>query len=177
LTALAIAAWLLDETPLAVRTFDEAVQSWYATGPLPDGLDGVIALAYFEYGRWDQARAVCADLVALPAAAGLGHAVACAHAIEAMIVASQGDAAPARALADEALRRQLEPKWCTAAAPCSPNPSTPNPPSWRPWPTPEPSPAFLRNSSRSSGSPPAGRCPPTGEPGCPARERTVRSAG
>jgi hypothetical protein len=104
LTALAIAAWVLDETPLAVRTFDEAVQSWHTAGPLPEGLGGVIALAYFEYGRWDQARAVCAALGALPAAAGLGHAVACAHAIEAMIVASQGDAAPARALADEALR-------------------------------------------------------------------------
>ncbi|MGN9787742.1 helix-turn-helix transcriptional regulator [Nonomuraea sp. ZG12] len=104
LTALAIAAWVLDETPLAVRTFDEAVQSWHTAGPLPEGLGGVIALAYFEYGRWDQARAVCAALGALPAAAGLGHAVACAHAIEAMVVASQGDAAPARALADEALR-------------------------------------------------------------------------
>ncbi|WP_327587557.1 AAA family ATPase [Nonomuraea sp. NBC_00507] len=104
LTALAVAAWVLDETPLAVRTFDEAVQSWRTTGPLPDGLGGGVALAYFEYGRWDQARAVCAELTALPAAARLDHAVACAHAIEAMIVASQGDAAGARALADEALR-------------------------------------------------------------------------
>lgn len=104
LTALAIAAWVLDETPLAVRTFDEAVQSWRTTGPLPDGLGGVVALAYFEYGRWGQARAVCAELSALPAAAALDHAVACAHAIEAMVVASQGDAAGARALADEALR-------------------------------------------------------------------------
>jgi ATP/maltotriose-dependent transcriptional regulator MalT len=104
LTALAIAAWVLDETPLAVRTFDEAVQSWHTAGPLPDGLGGVIALAYFEYGRWDQARTVCADLGALPTAPGLGHAVACAHAIEAMVVASQGDAAAARTLAEEALR-------------------------------------------------------------------------
>lgn len=104
LTALAIAAWVLDETPLAVRTFDEAVQSWHTAGPLPDGLGGVIALAYFEYGRWDQARTACADLGALPTAPGLGHAVACAHAIEAMVVASQGDAAAARALAEEALR-------------------------------------------------------------------------
>jgi DNA-binding CsgD family transcriptional regulator len=103
LTALAIAAWVLDETPLAVRTFDEAVESWRTAGPLPDGLGGVVALAYFEYGRWDRARAVCAGLRALPAAAALDHAVACAHAIEAMVVASQGDAAGARALADEAL--------------------------------------------------------------------------
>ncbi|MFB4270031.1 helix-turn-helix transcriptional regulator [Nonomuraea sp. GTA35] len=103
LTALAIAAWVLDETPLAVRTFDEAVETWRTAGPLPDGLGGVVALAYFEYGRWDRARAVCADLRALPAAAALDHAVACANAIEAMVVASQGDAAGARALADEAL--------------------------------------------------------------------------
>lgn len=83
LTALAIAAWVLDETPLAVRVFDEAVQSWRTAGPLPDGLGGVVALAYFEYGRWDRAREVCAELGALPAAAGLDHAVACARAIEA----------------------------------------------------------------------------------------------
>ncbi|WP_256862885.1 LuxR family transcriptional regulator [Microbispora sp. GKU 823] len=104
LTALAVAAWVLDETPLAIRTFDEAVESWRTDGPLPDGLGGVVALAYFEYGRWDRARAVCAGLGALPAAARLNHAVACAHAIEAMVVACQGDAAGARALADEALR-------------------------------------------------------------------------
>ncbi|GAB3143114.1 LuxR family transcriptional regulator [Microbispora hainanensis] len=104
LTALAVAAWVLDETPLAIRTFDEAVESWRTDGPLPDGLGGVVALAYFECGRWDRARAVCAGLGALPAAARLDHAVACAHAIEAMVVACQGDAAGARALADEALR-------------------------------------------------------------------------
>ncbi|GAA2872700.1 helix-turn-helix transcriptional regulator [Nonomuraea rubra] len=104
LTALAIAAWVLDETPLAVRTFDEAVQSWRSAGPLPDGLGGVVALACFEYGRWDRAREVCAELGALPAASRLHHAVACAHAIEALIVASQGDTAAARTLADGALR-------------------------------------------------------------------------
>ncbi|MGR6920431.1 AAA family ATPase [[Actinomadura] parvosata] len=104
LTALAVAAWVLDETPLAVRTFDAAVRSWRSSGPLPDGLGGVVALACFEYGRWDQARALCAELGALPAAARLHHAVACAHAIEAMVVAAQGDTVTARALADEALR-------------------------------------------------------------------------
>ncbi|MBF8187674.1 AAA family ATPase [Nonomuraea sp. K274] len=104
MTALAIAAWVLDETPLAVRTFDEAVRSWRTAGPFPDGLGGVVALAYFEYGHWGQAREVCAQLAALPVAASLDHAVACAHAIDAMVAASQGDAAGARALADEALR-------------------------------------------------------------------------
>ncbi|GAA2132937.1 ATP-binding protein [Actinomadura napierensis] len=104
LTALAIAAWVLDETPLAVRTFDESVQSWRAAGPLPHGLGGVVALAYFEHGRWGDARTACADLRALPTATRLDHAVACAHAVEAMVLAAQGDAAGARARADEALR-------------------------------------------------------------------------
>jgi DNA-binding CsgD family transcriptional regulator len=103
-TALAIAAWVLDETPLAVRTFDEAVHAWRAAGPLPDGLGGVVALAYFEHGRWDRARTVCAELAALPAASHLDHAVACARAIDAMVLAAQGDAAAARAHADQALR-------------------------------------------------------------------------
>ncbi|WP_235854663.1 AAA family ATPase [Nonomuraea aridisoli] len=104
LAALAMAAWILDETRLAVRAFDEAVQSWLARGPLPDGLGGVVALAYLEYGRWEQAREVCAGIGALAAAAGLDHAAACAHAIDAMVLAYQGDAAQARALAEEALR-------------------------------------------------------------------------
>lgn len=103
-TALAIAAWVLDETPLAVRTFDEAVQAWRAAGPLPEGLGGGIALAYFEHGRWARARAACAELGALPTAARLDHAVACARAIDAMILAAHGDAADARASAGEALR-------------------------------------------------------------------------
>ncbi|MET9243163.1 AAA family ATPase [Nonomuraea sp. NPDC003709] len=103
-TALAVAAWVLDELPLAVRTFEEAVQSWRAAGPLPDGLGGVVALAYFEYGHWEQARTVCAELAELSVAAGLAHAVACARAIDAMVQASHGNAAGARALAEEALR-------------------------------------------------------------------------
>ncbi|MFC4908364.1 helix-turn-helix transcriptional regulator [Actinomadura gamaensis] len=103
-TALAVAAWILDETPLAVRTFDEAVHAWRTHGPLPDGLGGVVALAYFEHGRWEQARTVCAELAALPAAPVLDHAVACARAIDAMVLAAQGDTASARALAGEALR-------------------------------------------------------------------------
>lgn len=103
-TALAIAAWILDETPLAVRTFDEAVHAWRAAGPLPDGLGGVVALAYFENGRWEQARTVCAELAALPAASVLDHAVACARAVDAMVLAAQGNASAARALAGEALR-------------------------------------------------------------------------
>ncbi|GAA1614771.1 LuxR family transcriptional regulator [Nonomuraea maheshkhaliensis] len=103
LTALAVAAWIMDETALAVRTFDEAVRSWRARGPIPDGMGGVAALAYFEYGRWAQAREVCADIGAL-AAGKLDHAAACVLAADAMVLAAQGDTAEARTLAERALR-------------------------------------------------------------------------
>ncbi|MEV4077337.1 helix-turn-helix transcriptional regulator [Nonomuraea fuscirosea] len=103
LTALAVAAWILDEIALAVRTFDEAVRSWRTRGPIPDGLAGVAALAYFEYGRWAQAREVCADIGALDAGK-LDHAAACVLATDAMVLAAQGDTAEARALAERALR-------------------------------------------------------------------------
>lgn len=103
LTALAVAAWILDEIALAVRTFDEAVRSWRTRGPIPDGLAGVAALAYFEYGRWAQAREVCADIGALDAGK-LDHAAACVLATDAIVLAAQGDTAEARALAERALR-------------------------------------------------------------------------
>ncbi|WP_405802984.1 AAA family ATPase [Streptomyces sp. NBC_01187] len=103
LTALAIAAWLLDETPLAVRAFDEAFDRWELRGPLPEGLGGAAAWAYVERGRWGQAREVCARTTAVGSTAGLGHAVACAAAVDATVLAFQGDAAAARARAEDAL--------------------------------------------------------------------------
>ncbi|MBT2523428.1 LuxR family transcriptional regulator [Arthrobacter sp. ISL-28] len=103
LMILAITAWLLDETPLAVRTFDLAFDLWQTQGPLPNGLGCAAALAYLEHGRWAQARTVCADVASVAAVAGLEHAAACASAVEAMVCAQQGDAAQARMLADNAL--------------------------------------------------------------------------
>ncbi|MFD7662588.1 AAA family ATPase [Streptomyces sp. NPDC059788] len=103
LTALGVMAWLLDETPQAARAFDEAFDRWKAHGALPEGLEGAAAWTYVERGRWDQAREVCARMAAVGAAAGLDHAVACAAAVDATVLAYQGDAAAARARADEAL--------------------------------------------------------------------------
>ncbi|WP_394437782.1 helix-turn-helix transcriptional regulator [Streptomyces sp. SGAir0957] len=103
LTTVGIMAWLLDETPQAVRVFDEAFDRWKAQGALPEGLGGAVAWAYVERGRWDQAREVCARTTAVSRATGLDHAAACAAAVEATVLAYQGDAATARARADEAL--------------------------------------------------------------------------
>lgn len=103
LTTVGIVAWLLDETPQAVRAFDEAFDRWESQGALPEGLGGAVAWAYVERGRWEQAREACARITAVGRAAGLDHAVACAATVDATVLAFQGDAAAARARADEAL--------------------------------------------------------------------------
>ncbi|MGW7689845.1 helix-turn-helix transcriptional regulator [Streptomyces asiaticus] len=103
LTAFAVMAWLLDETPQAVRAFDEAFDRWGPRGPLPEGLGGAAAWSYVELGRWGRAREACARSSALGATAGLDHAVACATAVDATVLAYQGDTAAARARAEDAL--------------------------------------------------------------------------
>ncbi|MEU9331148.1 AAA family ATPase [Streptomyces canus] len=103
LTAVGIMAWLLDETPQAVRAFDEAFDRWELQGALPEGLGGAVAWAYLERGRWEQAREACARTTAVGRAAGLDHAVACAAAVDATLLAFQGDASSARTRAEDAL--------------------------------------------------------------------------
>ncbi|WP_437113333.1 AAA family ATPase [Streptomyces venezuelae] len=103
LVVFGIMSWLLDETPRAVRAFDEALDRWAARDSLPEGLGGAIAWAYVERGRWARAREACARLTAVGSAAGLDHAVACAAAVDAAVLAFQGDTAAARARARDAL--------------------------------------------------------------------------
>ncbi|MEI5101790.1 AAA family ATPase [Streptomyces sp. PmtG] len=105
LATVGIMAWLLDDTPRAVRAFDEALDRWEWRGTLPHGLGGAVAWAYVERGRWEQAREACARTLAVGRAAGLDHAVACAAAVDATVLAFQGDTATARARAEEALAR------------------------------------------------------------------------
>ncbi|MFH8408882.1 AAA family ATPase [Streptomyces sp. NPDC018019] len=103
LITVGIMAWLLDETPRAVRAFDEAFGRWELHGPLPEGLGGAVAWAYVERGRWGQARESCARITAVGRAAGLDHAVACAAAVDATVLAFEGDVPAARARAADAL--------------------------------------------------------------------------
>ncbi|MYQ37405.1 regulatory protein, luxR family [Streptomyces sp. LamerLS-316] len=103
LTAYAVMAWLLDETPQAVRAFDEAFDRWGSHGALPEGLGGAAAWSYVERGKWERAREACARSSAVGSAAGLDHAVACAAAVDATVLAYQGDPTAARARVDEAL--------------------------------------------------------------------------
>lgn len=103
LTTVGIMAWLLDETPQAVRAFDEAFDRWELQGALPEGLGGAVAWAYLERGRWEQAREACARTTAVGRAARLDHAVACAATVDATVLAFQGDASSARTRAEDAL--------------------------------------------------------------------------
>ncbi|MFE0824020.1 AAA family ATPase [Streptomyces sp. NPDC058794] len=103
LTALAIVAWILDQTALAAKTFDEAFDRWQARGSLPDGLGCAVGWAYLEQGRWAEARSVAAEISAVASAAGLDHAEACAHVLDATVLALLGESADARRGAERAL--------------------------------------------------------------------------
>ena len=103
LTTVGIMAWILDETPMAVRIFDKAFQHWELQGALPDGLGGAVAWAYVERGRWEQAQEACTRTTEVGRAAGLDHAVACAATVNATVSAYQGDTSAARVRAEEAL--------------------------------------------------------------------------
>ncbi|GAA2208966.1 LuxR family transcriptional regulator [Nonomuraea monospora] len=103
LTALAVVAWILDQTALAAKTFDEAYDRWQASGALPDGLGSAVGWTYLEQGRWAEARAVAAEIAAVASAAGLDHAEACAQVLDATVLALLGRAAEARRGAERAL--------------------------------------------------------------------------
>ncbi|MFD6191673.1 AAA family ATPase [Streptomyces sp. NPDC060275] len=103
LTALGVVAWLLDETPLAARTFDEAFGRWQAHGPLPAGLASAVGWACLDQGRWAEARSVAAEIAEVASQAGLGHAEACARALDATVLALLGEPADARRNAERAL--------------------------------------------------------------------------
>ncbi|MFF0465634.1 helix-turn-helix transcriptional regulator [Streptomyces mexicanus] len=103
LTVLAIVAWILDQTALAARTFDQAFDRWRARGALPDGLGCAVGWAYLEQGRWAEARSVAAEIAAVASAAGLDHAEACAHVLDATVLALLGEPTEARRRAEQAL--------------------------------------------------------------------------
>ncbi|MFG1615876.1 ATP-binding protein [Nonomuraea wenchangensis] len=103
LTALAVVAWILDQTGLAARTFDEAYDRWQARGSLPDGLGSAVGWTYLDQGRWTEARSVAADISAVASAAGLDHAEACAYALDATALALLGETGDARHGAERAL--------------------------------------------------------------------------
>ncbi len=103
LMTLGAMAWLLDETALAVRIFDDALHRWRAAGRIPTGLGCSAGWAYLDHGQWAQARLAAAGAAALSADANLPHLTAATLTLEATAVVLSGDTATARDLAGRAL--------------------------------------------------------------------------
>lgn len=94
------AAWVLDETPLAVRLLSAAtVHLRTLATSEPDVLLGqALALAQFDAGAWDAARASAGDARRVAEENGLETAGWAAVYVDAMVLALRGDGAGAQAL-------------------------------------------------------------------------------
>ncbi|WP_243789773.1 AAA family ATPase [Saccharopolyspora gloriosae] len=101
--AVATIAWLLDETPLAVRLFEQAFERWRVRGPLPEGLGCAQGWALFESGAWTQVRAIAGDSLNNGARAELPHVMAGSKTMDGAVLALRGESARAAELATEAL--------------------------------------------------------------------------
>ncbi|WP_253208774.1 helix-turn-helix transcriptional regulator [Streptomyces niphimycinicus] len=101
LISLGAMAWLLDETALAVRIFDDALHRWRLGGTLPIGLGCSAGWAYLDHGLWAQARTAAVN--SNSAGAGLPHLDAAARSLEAAALALTGRTDEARTAGSAAL--------------------------------------------------------------------------
>ncbi len=101
LISLGAMAWLLDETALAVRIFDDALHRWRLGGSLPIGLGCSAGWSYLDHGRWAQARTAAVNTNS--AGAGLPHLDAAARSLEAAALALTGRTDEARSAGSAAL--------------------------------------------------------------------------
>ncbi|WP_435240529.1 AAA family ATPase [Streptomyces cucumeris] len=101
LTSLGAMAWLLDETALAVRIFDDALHRWRLRGALPTGLGCSAGWAYLDHGLWAQARLAAANSTST--GAGLPHLDAAVRSLDSAVLALTGQTAEARDGAGAAL--------------------------------------------------------------------------
>ncbi len=101
LISLGAMAWLLDETALAVRIFDDALHRWRLGGTLPIGLGCSAGWAYLDHGLW--AQACTAAVNTSSAGAGLPHLDAAARSLEAAALALAGRTDEARTAGSAAL--------------------------------------------------------------------------
>ena len=99
------AAWLLDESALAVRMLQDAMDRLRAPGRLGTSGGGLTALGwlYIDTGRWDQALEVAAEAADLAEANGMRMVAASADVITATVLAMRADSGPARRHAERAL--------------------------------------------------------------------------
>jgi tetratricopeptide (TPR) repeat protein len=99
------AAWLLDESDLAITMLEEAMQRLRAPGTQGTSAPGLTALgwAYIDVGRWDEAQEAAAEAADLAEANQMELVGAAADAIAATVHALRADSGAARRHADRAL--------------------------------------------------------------------------
>jgi len=99
------AAWLLDESDLAIQMLQDAMQRLQAPGTRGTSGPGLTALgwAYTDAGRWDEALEVAAEAADLAEANQMDIVAASADVIAAAVLAMRGDSTAARRHAGRAL--------------------------------------------------------------------------
>lgn len=103
LTSIAVMAWVLDETMLATRIFDGALDRWRETRQMPTVLDCSPAWAYWDHGLWSQARLAVAKAKSSLVDASLPQLAAGHLVLEATAAALSGFESSARELAERAM--------------------------------------------------------------------------
>jgi DNA-binding CsgD family transcriptional regulator len=102
---IASAAWLLDESDLAIAMMEETMQRLRAPGMRGTSGGGLTVLgwAYIDTGRWDEALDVAAEAAGLAEANQMDIVAASAEVITATVLALRGDSGAARTHAARAL--------------------------------------------------------------------------
>jgi DNA-binding CsgD family transcriptional regulator len=101
------AAWLLDESDLAITLLWDAMQRLRAPGTQGSSAPGLTALGwlYIDTGRWDEAQEAAAEAAGLAEGSQMELVAAAADVIAATVLALRADSGAARAQADRALAR------------------------------------------------------------------------
>ena len=114
---IASAAWLLDESDLAITLLQDAMQRLRAPGVrgTSGGSLTVLGWAYIDTGRWDEALDVAAEAAGLAEANQMEIIAASADVITATVLALRGDSGAARRHAARALAT-VDPAECGLVA-------------------------------------------------------------
>jgi DNA-binding CsgD family transcriptional regulator len=114
---IASAAWILDESDLAIRLLQDAIQRLRAPGVrgTSGGSLTVLGWAYIDTGRWDDALDVAAEAASLAEANQMELVAASADVITATVLALRADSSAARRHAARALAT-VDPAECGLVA-------------------------------------------------------------
>jgi tetratricopeptide (TPR) repeat protein len=124
------AAWVLDESDLAITLLQDAMQRLRAPGTQGTSAPGLTSLgwAYIDTGRWDEAQEAAAEAADVTEANQTGLTAAAADLIAATVLALRADSDAARRHADRVLANPgLADSGLIAAGPGGPWASLPSP--------------------------------------------------